>query len=597
MLFYRPGLIIVDRFELRQELGAGGMGIVFGAMDRVLDEDVALKFLPPAMARDQDAIEQFTKEVKRARKVPGEYVLRVHDIWNDGEGGWFVSMEWAKGGDLTAYRRRYGTLSWDQAKTLLLPILQGLQAVHKAGIVHRDIKPANILFREDGTPVVADFGISKSIQASMSRISQDATISGTPAYMAPEAIRGGSEIGFHTDLYAIGCMAYELVTGHTPFVGDPMSVMYNQTQSDPSFSGMPPEAIRWIGACMMKDPARRVRNAEELIRGLEDPSRLPAYVPVVPIQQYVPSVQPDPVPRAPAGPPAQRAPVSSLPAVERTHKVPAVSPRVSSPAAPVLPSVSFMPSEARQQGDAKPKVRRKSANYLPFVLVGALAALLVIILIVILQGRGTPHQRVARAPVGVQYPPPDGGQQPDANETPDRPPSPPPPESDPGDSRIELIARLEEEAREHFAARRYTSPAGRNTWETCRRILAEQPDNSLCQMLQGQMQNWYVKDIGKKLVDGDCEGAEACARALRQLGWASDYSARIADCRARRGPPPPPPPPATIGLCPFCGERTEKGNRCQMCGKSLAGRGVVCPSCQKWVPAGNRCTECGKELP
>ncbi|MBN1423313.1 SUMF1/EgtB/PvdO family nonheme iron enzyme [Candidatus Fermentibacteria bacterium] len=508
---YQPGQIVVRRFELRQKLGAGGMGIVFGAQDRELDE-VALKFLPDAMAGDPEAVSQFAREVKRARKVSGRNILRVYDLWDDGEGGRFVTMEWAKGGDLAAYRRRYGTLSWEQVKALMLPILKGLQAVHEAGIVHRDIKPGNILFREDGTPVVADFGISKSIMSSMSRISQDATISGTPAYMAPEAIRGGSEIGFHTDLYAIGCMAYELLAGHTPFVGDPMSVMYNQTQSDPSFTGMPPEAIRWIGACMVKDPGRRVRSAEELIRGLEDPSRLPAYVPsgqaafggaVQALPYEAPPRQPPPSTRPPQASRPEPPRVSPHPESDRTYKVKAAPPRAA---------------EREPKPRPAPTGPRRGVDRQLVILGSAL-----VVLVAILGGLLLRETRKSQAPAPVAR----NTIQPPATTSGPVTPTPTPPATD---TRRQRIMELEGKARSQLAGKKYTSPIGDNSWETCEELGRLDPGNAVRADVIRQMQAAYEGMIEGRLAAGECAKAEEHAGALRKVGGYADYSVRLAEC-------------------------------------------------------------------
>ncbi len=568
MLGYQPGMIIIERFELKVRLGAGAMGIVFGAVDRKLDEEVALKFLPMAMAEDREAVGQFAGEVKRARRVSGRYVLRVYDMWDDGEGGHFVTMEWAKGGDLNSYRRHRGLVPWEETKRLLVPILRGLQTVHEAGIVHRDVKPGNILFREEGIPIVADFGISKSIMASMSRISQDTSISGTPAYMAPEAIRGTDDIGPATDLYAVGSMVYEMLTGHTPFKGDPMSVMFNQTQSDPSFKDVPREAVRWIGACLVKDINGRVQNAEQLLRGLSDPSGLPVYIPMGQLAEraiHVPQPQP-----AAAPPSAPRSSAQEAVVPGRTYKVGAK--RVKTALAAGLPEKWW-----------------KSNTVLPWVLGSTLAAL-VILVIVVASGVGgiSGGMKVDRnESIGDQHPVTGDS---DVVDKPDDrlPPKPETPTSSP--SRDHIVA-LEQKAQRLFRNSSFRSGPDGNVWETCQEIMKEEPENSVCLELIDGMRDKYRRWIESSLAEHDCEKAARYAVSLGTIGGGGDYSGRITECRRKTSVVQ-----AMTAKCPYCGRTTEEGKICQMCGRSLQGLTVACPNCRKWTADEKYCIHCGYEL-
>ena len=489
MNLYQPGHIIIGRFEIKERLGAEGMGIVFGALDRELDEEIALKFLPAAMVDDPDAIRQFTREVRRARKVWGKYVLRVYDLWDDGEGGRFVTMEWAKGGDLNAYRRSFGVLNWEQAKTVLIPILHGLQTIHEAGIVHRDVKPGNILFREDWTPVVADFGISKSILASMSRISQDATIGGTPAYMAPEAIKGTSDIGPATDLYAVGCIAYELLNGHTPFQGDPMSVMYNQTHEDPSLVNMPVDAIRWIGACLIKDVSSRVQSAEALLWGLDDPGSLTEYGGRAPVEVKREEISPEP--ERPPSPKTTKMKTGGIP--------------------PTPPRRRKQPIVSEEPG--------KSASKLPWALAGIMGVLLIMVIFVATRNGGgdSPADVTARDEI----------QQSEIvkKETP-----PIKQETIPADPRAR-IRELEEKARAHFEAMRYTKPVGDNAWVICKQIREQESDNPVCADIMRGMREYYEGKIEESLADSECNEADEYASTLQMLESTKSFSDEIAKCR------------------------------------------------------------------
>lgn len=529
---YQAGSVVIGRFELRQKLGAGGMGIVFGAMDRKLDEEVALKFLPPAMAGDRDSLDLFAREVKRARKVPGKYILRVYDIWDDGEGGVFVTMEWAKGGDLNGYRKQHGLvglLTWDQVRGLLHPILLGLQTVHEAGIVHRDVKPANILFREDGTPVVADFGISKSIKASMSRISQDATISGTPAYMAPEAIRGEG-VSPATDLYAMGCMAYELLTGHTPFVGDPMSIMYNQTHADPSFRGIERNALRWVGACLAKDPARRVQTAEALIRGLEDPSRLPMYVPTGPsaVATVVPVHQPGEAAHAsspPAAPADLTRRVGTLPSAQTATPESARSTggRAASPRGPAVSS-----------SDVRPR-RKPSSNWWVYVPVGLIALLVILIVSVASVAQRNRAQRAIGSPAA--------------------------------------------------STGQYRTPA-----------TAAGPSGSGTGQVQDQLGvRSQTAGSGSGATSQSDDRAGASEKTRTPVIPESVVRPEEVKPQAKAVKPSPPKVQALCPKCGKMTAKTSDG-RCTECGVRLGNRTVVCPTCKKWTSPGTVCDQCGSRL-
>ncbi|MHA1651798.1 MAG: pectinesterase family protein [Candidatus Helarchaeota archaeon] len=253
------------------------MARVFGAYDRKERRYVVLKFLPPALANDEQARKDLINEAKLASKVRGKNVLQVYGAFRvRSTGEVFIVMEWVRGYDLATLIRRHGPFTWGEARQILEQILSGLELIHAANIIHRDIKPQNILIRHDGTVLVADFGISKSIRSSMTRISQDTSISGTPSYMAPEAIKG-EKIGRATDIYAVGCIAYEMLTGHPPFTGNPMTIMWKHVHEEPDYSVLPEEAANWIRICLEKDIEKRpnsVRQVKAALRNVQKSSSL-----------------------------------------------------------------------------------------------------------------------------------------------------------------------------------------------------------------------------------------------------------------------------------------------------------------------------------
>jgi len=275
-MYLKPGHIFANRYEIKREFH-GGMARVFGAYDRKERRYVVLKFLPPALANDEQARKDLINEAKLASKVRGKNVLQVYGAFRvRSTGEVFIVMEWVRGYDLATLIRRHGPFTWGEARQILEQILSGLELIHAANIIHRDIKPQNILIRHDGTVLVADFGISKSIRSSMTRISQDTSISGTPSYMAPEAIKG-EKIGRATDIYAVGCIAYEMLTGHPPFTGNPMTVMWKHVHEEPDYSVLPEEAANWIRICLEKDIEKRpnsVRQVKAALRNVQKSSSL-----------------------------------------------------------------------------------------------------------------------------------------------------------------------------------------------------------------------------------------------------------------------------------------------------------------------------------
>ena len=275
-MYLRPGHIFANRYEIKKEFH-GGMAQVFGAYDLKEKRYVVLKFLPPTLANDEQAKNDLINEAKIAAKVKGKNILQIYGAFKvKSSGEVFIIMEWVKGCDLATLIKNHGPFTWDEARPVLEQILSGLEAIHSAGIIHRDIKPQNILIREDGTVLVADFGISKSIQSSMTRISQVTSISGTPAYMAPEAIKG-EKIGRATDIYAVGCIAYEMLTGHPPFTGNPMTVMWKHVHEEPDYSVLPKEAVEWVKWCLAKSVEQRPVSARIALTSLCNTEQVPHY--------------------------------------------------------------------------------------------------------------------------------------------------------------------------------------------------------------------------------------------------------------------------------------------------------------------------------
>ncbi|MGZ3418332.1 MAG: serine/threonine-protein kinase [Polyangiales bacterium] len=217
-----PGQKLAHRFLLERRLGEGGMGSVWLARDEKLGEPVALKVIKDSLLADPSIIERFKREVSAARRVQHANVVRLHDLGEEG-GQLFLSMEYVEGESLADRIKRRGPLPLEEVRTVAAQMCDALEAAHGAGVIHRDLKPANVLLSFHGPPgataqvKVIDFGVAKL--AHLEGMTATSLILGTPEYMAPEQIRG-KNVDARTDLYALGMILHEALTGKTPFRGD-----------------------------------------------------------------------------------------------------------------------------------------------------------------------------------------------------------------------------------------------------------------------------------------------------------------------------------------------------------------------------------------
>ncbi|MCA9658817.1 MAG: serine/threonine protein kinase [Myxococcales bacterium] len=213
----RPGQVVAGRFEIIRLLGAGGMGAVYLARDRKLSEEVALKVVAGLGLSDPGAAERLHREASAARRISHPNVVRLHDIGEEG-GLLFLSMEFVDGESLHQRLTRLGRpMTPAELRPLLAMLCDGLAAAHAAGVVHRDLKPANILIDRGGQVKLIDFGIAR--MAHVDGMTATGMVIGTAEYMAPEQIRGGG-IDARTDIYALGVIAFQALTGQPPFVGE-----------------------------------------------------------------------------------------------------------------------------------------------------------------------------------------------------------------------------------------------------------------------------------------------------------------------------------------------------------------------------------------
>ena len=245
----------VSHYKVTRVLGAGGMGVVYEAVDTRLDRTIALKFLPPELTRDPVARARFVHEAKAAAALSHPNICTIHET-DEFEGQSFIAMECCEGETLKERIAR-GPLELNQAIGFAQQIALGLAKAHEREIVHRDIKPANIFITNDGLVKILDFGLAKLAHQTL--LTKTGTTLGTAGYMSPEQARG--EIADHrTDLWSLGVVLYEMVTGRRPFLADhEQAIIYAILNKDPDpvteqGADVPPEVVLLIEKCLAKDP-------------------------------------------------------------------------------------------------------------------------------------------------------------------------------------------------------------------------------------------------------------------------------------------------------------------------------------------------------
>jgi len=263
------------KYKILDEIGKGGMGVVYKALDSEIKEDVAIKILKPEIAQDKSIIERFRNELKIARKISHKNVCRMYDL-NKEEGTYYITMEYVPGEDLKDVIRRDETISTDKAISITKQVCEGLVEAHRIGVVHRDLKPQNIMIDAEGEAKVMDFGIARSVEAP--GVTATGMIIGTPDYISPEQAEG-EETDQRSDIYALGVILYEMVTGRVPFKGDTAlsvalkhktKIPLDPRKLNPRLSE---DLSRLTLVCMEKDKERRYQTAEALLadlRNIED---------------------------------------------------------------------------------------------------------------------------------------------------------------------------------------------------------------------------------------------------------------------------------------------------------------------------------------
>ncbi len=270
-----PGLVLLDKFRVDRILGAGGMGIVIAATHLHLNERVAMKFLLPEVSSNAEAVERFLREAQSSIRLKGEHVARVMDVGAMPDGLPYIVMEFLDGFDLGRKLQECGALPIDEAVDYVLPVCEALAEAHAHGIVHRDIKPANIFLarRPDGSPLVKvlDFGISKSPAPPRDPLTRSFVSMGTPAYMSPEQMRSARDVKPTADIWALGVVLYECLSGRRPFDSESFPALALSIATDPTprlHAGVPSDLARVIHRCLEKDPRARYASMSDLAAAL-----------------------------------------------------------------------------------------------------------------------------------------------------------------------------------------------------------------------------------------------------------------------------------------------------------------------------------------
>ncbi len=266
------GSTFAGRYQIIEELGKGGMGRVYKAHDLEIKEKVALKLLKPEIASDTKTIERFRNEIRLARKIAHRNVCRMYDLGEE-RGTRFITMEYVEGEDLKSTMKRVGRVSIGKSIALAKQICEGLEEAHRHGVIHRDLKPGNIMLDKEGNPRIMDFGIARSLTAK--RITGAGVMIGTPEYMSPEQVEG-KETDQRSDIYSLGVIFYEMVTGRTPFEGDtPFTVgVKHKSETPPDPQGLndqiPGDLNHLILKCLEKGKEKRYQSAREVCSELEN---------------------------------------------------------------------------------------------------------------------------------------------------------------------------------------------------------------------------------------------------------------------------------------------------------------------------------------
>jgi serine/threonine-protein kinase len=381
----REGDVLAGKYRIERLLGVGGMGVVVAARHEQLDQLVAIKFIRDDALDNDEAVERFLREARSAARLKSEHVARVLDVGRLESGAPYMVMEFLEGNDLAHTLTQDGPMAVDLAASLLTQVCEAVAEAHAAGIVHRDLKPENLFLTRTvgGSPKmkVLDFGVSKSSRLTddpRAKLTRTRTMLGSPLYMAPEQMRSSRDVDARGDVWALGVVLFELLTGRSPFEAETMPELCLKIVSEPPLSlarlrpAVPPALVEIVERCLEKDRNKRYANASELAVAL---------APFVPPRNSVYSMRP---PDALTG--------GSPPASLFTPPIPVSSGPGRNPSIPAA-----WGTEGRRESQQAPPRRRP---LLAWVLVSSLAAAAAMVAVLLnWPGRVTEASPGASAPM------------------------------------------------------------------------------------------------------------------------------------------------------------------------------------------------------
>ena len=270
----------LGKYELHEQLGKGGFGTVYRATDTSLGREVAIKLLHPQLMVDEEFIHRFRKEAKILAAMDNNNIVTIYEM-DEVDGRIFISMRYLSGKSLKDLIKDHGRIPFEKAFTILKQVANGLSDAHAKGLVHRDLKPENILFDSHGNAVITDFGLVKAATEGSS-FSIDRVV-GTPNYIAPEIWRGKSASNA-SDIYSIGCILYEMLTGEVLFKGDNVAdVMTKHVLDGPKIkNGLSEHLLEVLQKVLTKDPSNRYQSINDLVSALENEKPLTPPLPLPP---------------------------------------------------------------------------------------------------------------------------------------------------------------------------------------------------------------------------------------------------------------------------------------------------------------------------
>ncbi|MGY4708994.1 protein kinase domain-containing protein [Mycolicibacterium sp. CBM1] len=268
------GVLLEDRYRVEAKIATGGMSTVYRGLDVRLDRPVALKVMDARYANDVQFLTRFQREARAVARLKDPGLVAVYDQGGGGSSRQppFLAMELVEGGTLRELLRERGPMPPHAAAAVLRPVLGGLAVAHRAGLVHRDVKPENVLISDDSEVKLVDFGLVRAVAEA--GITSTSVILGTAAYLSPEQVSNGAADA-RSDVYAVGILAYELITGATPFGGDnPLTVAYQRMDHDvapPSvaIAGVPPQFDELVARATARNPDERFADAGEMREELD----------------------------------------------------------------------------------------------------------------------------------------------------------------------------------------------------------------------------------------------------------------------------------------------------------------------------------------